>query len=230
MRILLVEDDLELQKQLLRQLENMGFQVNVAHDGLEALFYIGEYTIDMAIIDLGLPKMGGIELIERLRKDGFGFPVLILTARTSWKDKVKGLDSGADDYLGKPFHTEELNARVKALLRRAKGHTQSRMTVGAIALDLSTSAVYVDDQEVDLTAFEFKVMEYFLMNPRKVISKSMLIDCLYDESEDRESNVVEVIIARLRKKLDPEGKIQPIETLRGRGYRFMNRHIEPNEK
>ncbi len=221
MRVLLVEDDKELQGQLQRRLELMGYQVCVADDGVEALFYIGEYEIDLAIIDLGLPKMDGIELIQQLRGDNYGFPVLILTARTGWKAKVKGLDAGADDYLTKPFQVEELTARVNALLRRATGYTQSMLKVGPIALDIKSSAVYVDDREIDLTAFEYKVLEYFMMNPNKITTKSMLIDRLYEENEDRDSNVIEVIIARLRKKLDPDGRYQPIETLRGRGYRFM---------
>jgi two-component system response regulator PhoP len=216
-----VEDDRELQGQLQRRLEHMGYQVNTAEDGVEALFYIGEYDIDLAIVDLGLPKMDGIELIQRLRDDGQGFPVLILTARTSWKAKVKGLDAGADDYLTKPFQPEELEARINALLRRSMGYTQSQLQSGPITLDLKTSAVFLHDQELVLTAFEFKVLEYFMMNPKKITTKSMLIDRLYEDSEDKDSNVVEVIIARLRKKLDPGGHYQPIETLRGRGYRFV---------
>lgn len=221
MRILIVEDDKELQGQLQRRLQRVDYQVCVADDGVEALFFAGEYTIDLAVIDLGLPKMDGIELIQRLRDDGHGFPILILTARSSWKAKVKGLDAGADDYLTKPFQGEEMEARINALLRRSAGYTQPKLTLGPISLNIKTSEVYVEDCEVELTAFEFKILEFFMMNPRRVVTKSMLIDRLYDESEDKDSNVVEVIIARLRKKLDPGGDFQPIETLRGRGYRFM---------
>lgn len=223
MRVLLVEDDLELRGQLQRQLERMGYQVNLAADGQEALYFACEYDIDIAIVDLGLPKMDGIELIQRLRDNAYGFPVLILTARAGWKDKVKGLDAGADDYLTKPFQLEELTARVKALLRRAAGHTSSAIHFGAISLNISTNEVSVDGEEIDLTAFEYKVLEHFMMNPGKITTKSALIDRLYGDSEDRESNVVEVIIARLRKKLDPTGERQPIETLRGRGYRFVSK-------
>jgi two-component system, OmpR family, response regulator PhoP len=225
MRILLVEDDKELQGQLGRRLEHMGYQLNLAQDGEEALFYISEYEIDLAIVDLGLPKMDGIELIQRLRDDNYDFPVLILTARTGWKSKVKGLDAGADDYLTKPFQPEELMARINALLRRAAGFSQSKVTVGPISLDLKSSAVYVSDLEIDLTAFEYKVLECFMMSPGRIITKSMLTDRLYDDSDDKDSNVIEVIIARLRKKLDPQSRYQPIETLRGRGYRFMRNQL-----
>jgi len=222
MRVLLVEDDAELQGQLQRQLERMEYQVCVAGDGQEGLYYAREYDIDIAIVDVGLPRMDGIELIQYLRKNGYGFPVLILTARSGWQDKVKGLDAGADDYLSKPFQLEELTARLKALLRRAAGYTSSCVTFGSISLDISTNEVSVDGTVIELTAFEYKVLEHFMMNPGKITTKSMLIDRLYGDSEDRESNVVEVIIARLRKKLDPGGQHQPIETLRGRGYRFVS--------
>jgi two-component system response regulator PhoP len=223
MRILLVEDDKELQGQLQRRLEHMGNQVNVAEDGIEALYYIGEYEIDLAIIDLGMPKMGGLEVIRRLRDENYEFPVLILTARSGWRSKVEGLDAGADDYLTKPFQPEELEARINALLRRTTGLSQSKLTVGPFTLDLKLSTAFVNNEEITLTAFEYKILEYFMMNPRKITTKSMLIDRLYDDSEDKDSNVVEVIIARLRKKLDPDANYQPIETLRGRGYRFICR-------
>lgn len=223
MRVLLVEDDMELQGQLQRQLLRMGYQVSAATDGQEALYFASEYDIEIAIVDLGLPRMDGIELIQHLRERAYGFPVLILTARTGWKDKVKGLDAGADDYLTKPFQLEELTARIKALLRRAAGYTSSALKFGPISLNISTNEVSVDGEDIDLTAFEYKVLEHFMMNPGKITTKSTLIDRLYGDSEDRESNVVEVIIARLRKKLDPTGETQPIETLRGRGYRFMSK-------
>ncbi|MFK8050952.1 MAG: response regulator [Halioglobus sp.] len=223
MRVLLVEDDMELRGQLQRQLERLAYQVSLAGDGEEAFYYASEYDIDVAIVDLGLPKMDGIELIQRLRDNGYGFPILVLTARAGWKDKVKGLDAGADDYLTKPFQLEELTARVKALLRRAAGHTSSTLQFGSISLNISTNELSVDGLEVDLTAFEYKVLEHFVMNPGKITTKSMLIDRLYGDNEDRESNVVEVIIARLRKKLDPTGEHRPIETLRGRGYRFVSK-------
>jgi two-component system response regulator PhoP len=221
MQILVVEDDKELQGQLQRRLEHMGNQVSVAEDGIEALYYVGEYEIDLAIIDLGMPKMGGLEVIRHLRNDNHAFPVLILTARSGWKSKVEGLDAGADDYLTKPFQPEELEARVNALLRRSTGLSQSKLKVGPFTLDLKLSTAFVNNEEIMLTAFEYKILEYFMMNPRKITTKSMLIDRLYDDSGDKDSNVVEVIIARLRKKLDPDAMYQPIETLRGRGYRFI---------
>ncbi|MCL4153357.1 UNVERIFIED_CONTAM: hypothetical protein GTU68_028051 [Idotea baltica] len=164
--------------------------------------------------------MDGMQLIQQLRANNHDLPVLILTARTGWKSKVQGLNSGADDYLVKPFQLEELVARVNALLRRSSGRTQTRLQVGPISLDMDNQIVWVNDEEVSLTAFEYKLLEYFMMNPQKVTSKFILIDQLYDIDEETESNVIEVIIARLRKKLDPSGALQPIETLRGRGYRF----------
>ena len=222
MRLLLVEDDKELQGQLRRMLEHQGNQVAVAEDGIEALYYVNDYEIDLAVIDLGLPKLDGIDLIRQVREAGFGFPILILTARTGWKAKVKGLDAGADDYLTKPFQPEELSARINALLRRLSGFTQARLTIGPISMDIKASVVYVREEEVDLTTFEFKVLEHFMMNPGRLTTKAALIDRLYDDEEDKSSNVIEVIIARLRKKLDPKGELRLIDTLRGRGYRFMS--------
>ncbi|MFK7729997.1 MAG: response regulator transcription factor [Pseudomonadales bacterium] len=221
LHLLLVEDDLELQGQLRRRFERLGHRVHATSDGYEALYYAKEYEVDLAIIDLGLPKIDGIDLIKRLRDDDHTFPTLILTARSGWKAKVVGLDSGADDYLTKPFQTEELDARVNALIRRASGSTSSKLSSGPYTLDLKTSGVFVNGEEVMLTAFEFTVLEYFLRNQKKIITKSMLIDRLYDGDDDKDSNVLEVIIARLRKKLDPNGDHPPIETLRGRGYRWQ---------
>ncbi|MBX2847173.1 MAG: response regulator transcription factor [Acidiferrobacterales bacterium] len=220
MRLLVVEDDLEIQGQLQRKLGQLGYQISVAADGVEALFYVSEYDIALAIIDLGLPRMDGMQLIQQLRTNDHELPVLILTARTSWKSKVEGLNSGADDYLVKPFQFEELVARVNALLRRSSGRTQTRLKAGPISLDTSSQIILLNDQEINLTAFEYKVLEYFMMNPQKITSKFTLIDQLYGVDEETESNVIEVIIARLRKKLDPTGVLKPIETLRGRGYRF----------
>ncbi len=220
MRILVVEDDLEIQGQLQRKLGQLGYQVSVAEDGVEALFYISEYEIALAIVDLGLPRLDGMQLIQQLRSNNHDLPILILTARTGWKSKVQGLNSGADDYLEKPFQFEELFARVNALLRRSSGRTQTKLHIGPICLDMSSQLVCVNDKEVNLTAFEYTVLEYFMMNPQKVTSKFTLIDQLYDMNEETESNVIEVIIARLRKKIDPSGELRPIETLRGRGYRF----------
>ncbi len=222
MRILLVEDDKDLQGQLCRLLEHSGNQVNVADHGIEALYFVNDYEIDLAVIDLGLPKLDGIDLIRQIREEGYGFPILILTARTGWKAKVKGLDAGADDYLTKPFQPEELAARINALLRRVTGFTQSKLTIGPISMDIKASTVYLLDEEVDLTTFEYKVLEHFMMNPGRLTTKAALIDRLYEDEEDKNSNVLEVIIARLRKKLDPLGEYGLIDTLRGRGYRFMS--------
>lgn len=222
MHILIVEDDKELQGQLDRLLSNAGFRTQIAEDGPEALYYAREYSFDMALIDLGLPKIDGLEVIQKLRDEEFSFPILILTARSNWKTKVKGLDAGADDYLTKPFQPEELLARANALIRRAGGFSQQKITIGPIALDVKAAAVYLHQEEIDLTAFEYKILEHFMMNPGKVATKATLLDRLYeDQEEDTSSNVLEVIIARLRKKLDPQGELKPIETLRGRGYRFF---------
>ncbi|MFT5134415.1 MAG: two-component system response regulator PhoP [Gammaproteobacteria bacterium] len=158
MRLLLVEDDKELQGQLRRMLEREGNSVDVAEDGMEALYYINDYEIDLAVIDLGLPKLDGIDLICQIRKAGFGFPILVLTARTGWKAKVKGLDAGADDYLTKPFQPEELSARINALLRRVSGFTQARLTIGPISMDIKANVVYVREEEIGLTTFEFKLL------------------------------------------------------------------------
>jgi two-component system response regulator PhoP len=222
MRLLLVEDDGELRGQLRRLLQRSGYQVEVAEDGIEALYYLNEYEIDLAVIDLGLPKLDGIDLIHQIRDAGFGFPVLILTARVGWKEKVKGLDAGADDYLTKPFQPEELSARINALMRRVSGFTQTRLVVGPISMDIKANTVYVQGQEVDLTTFEYKILEHFMMNPGRLTTRATLVDRLYADDEDKSSNVIEVIIARLRKKLDPESTYEIINTLRGRGYRFMS--------
>ena len=176
--------------------------------------------MDLAIIDLGLPKLSGIELIRRLRELERTFPILILTARDSWQDKVEGLEAGADDYLTKPFHVEELVARVKALLRRAAGHASPVIEGCGIRLDTARQTVAVDGRPVELTGHEYRVLEYLMLHAGKVISKTELTEHLYDQDFDRDSNVLEVFIGRLRRKLDPEGQRKPIETLRGRGYRF----------
>ena len=220
MRVLLVEDDAELQGQLQRQLERMEYQVCVAGDGQEGLYYAREYDIDIAIVDVGLPRMDGIELIQYLRKNGYGFPVLILTARSGWQDKVKGLETGADDYLAKPFQMEELKARVKALLRRSTGAPSTLLKFGSITLDLNAQSVSLNDNKIDLTTFEYRLLEQLARHQGEVLSKQSLTDYLYPHDEDRDSNVLEVMVGRLRRKLDPDGTLAPIETLRGRGYRF----------
>ena len=220
MRLLVIEDDIDLQNQLKNALEHADFIVDVAGDGVEGLYYGKEYQYDLAIVDLGLPKMEGMEVIKQLRALGKVYPILILTARGGWKTKVQGLDIGADDYLVKPFQMEELQARIHALLRRAAGLAQSIIKRGPITLDLKNKRVQLAEAELDVTAFEYKILEYFMMHPDQIVSKSMLIDYLYAQDDEKDSNVIEVIIARLRKKLDPTGKNKPIETLRGRGYLF----------
>ena len=221
MRLLLVEDEPVLRDQLANRLRQDGYAVDTAIDGEEGLFYAAEYPIDLAIVDLGLPKISGIELIQHLRKQGKDVPVLILTARNKWQDKVEGLESGADDYLAKPFHYEELAARVKALIRRAAGQADPIITVGDVSLNSVTQDVLKNGEALELTAYEYRLLHYLILNAGKVISKMELTDHLYEEDTDRDSNVIEVFIRRLRKKLDPDGSLEPIETLRGRGYRYV---------
>jgi two-component system response regulator PhoP len=221
MRILIVEDEAILREQLQSQLRHAGFAVDAAADGKDGLHLGENYPFDIAVVDLGLPQLSGIELIRNWRKNGKKFPILILTARNRWEDKVEGLESGADDYLVKPFHMEELLARVRALLRRAAGVAQSILRCGPIALDSGTHQVSVDDRPLELTAYEFRVLEYLMAHAGKVISKTELTEHIYDQDFDRDSNVIEVFVGRLRRKLDPKQKYNPIETVRGRGYRFM---------
>ena len=221
MRILIVEDENTLRGQLVSKFRKKGFAVDQAADGEEALFFAREYPLDVAVIDIGLPKLSGIEVIKRLRADGIEYPVLILTARSHWQEKVEGLDAGADDYLAKPFHFEELHARVSALIRRSAGQSSPVIETGKIHMDTRSQEVLVNQQRLDLTAFEYKLLLYLMLNRGKVVSKMELTEHLYDEDADRDSNVIEVFVGRLRKKLDPEGSLNPIETLRGRGYRFL---------
>jgi two-component system response regulator PhoP len=224
MRVLVVEDDSRLLTQLDTLLQQNGYSVDLADDGKKGLFLLTEHDYDLAIIDIGLPVMDGFEVIKNARKQSVTCPILILTARDRWQEKVEGLDVGADDYLTKPFHNQELLARTKALIRRAAGKAHPTLEKGPISLDTLSEEVYVNDRFVELTAYEYKVLEYLLMNPQKVISKTELTEHIYDQDFDLDSNVIEVFIGRLRKKIDPEGDIQPIETMRGRGYR-INRDL-----
>ena len=220
MRVLIVEDEEELRQQLHHRLVGSGYAVDVAENGEEGKYIGKELPIDVAVVDIGLPNMSGIDMIRKLRELGKDFPILILTARGRWQDKVEGLEAGADDYLVKPFHMEELEARLKALLRRAAGVSQSTITSGPITLNITTQEVTLDGTLLDLTAYEFKVLEYLMLNAGQVISKTVLTEHIYAQDYDRDSNVIEVFIGRLRRKLDPSNEIKPIETLRGRGYRF----------
>jgi len=220
MRILVIEDELELQADVRERLECEGYIVDTSGEGNEGLFFATEYPLDAAIIDIGLPGISGIEIIQRLRSQGSTLPVLILTARSRWQEKVEGLEAGADDYLVKPFQMEELLARLKALLRRATGTPTTELRCGAVALNLGTQQVLLNDEILEVTAFEYRLLEYLMRHASEAVSKARLADYLYPHDDDRDSNVIEVIIGRLRKKLDPDGSLRPIETLRNRGYRF----------
>jgi len=220
MRILLVEDEAGLQRQLGERLRAEGYVLDCAGDGEEGLYFGREYVYDAAIVDLGLPKLGGLDLIRRLRGANRRWPILVLTARGHWQDKVAGLEAGADDYLTKPFQMEELLARLNALVRRAAGFASPVLACGPVELDMARKEVRHSGQVVDLTAFEYRVLEYLMLNPGRVVSKTELTDHLYEQDFERDSNVIEVLVGRLRKKLDPDGQAQPIETLSGRGYRM----------
>ncbi len=227
MRILIVEDEGPLLEQLSARLKEEGYIVDGADDGEEGLYLTKEYPFDAAIVDLGLPKLSGIELIRKARAAGKTFPILILTARSRWQEKVEGLESGADDYLVKPFEMEELLARLRALMRRAAGWTQSHITCGPITLNTATQSVTVDSQPIELTAYEYKLLEYLMLHAGRVISKTDLTEHLYEQDFDRDSNVIEVFVGRLRRKLDPDNRYNPIETLRGRGYRLTLERTSP---
>lgn len=220
MRILVVEDESALRDALKHDLGAAGFTVDLAADGEEGLYAGREYPVDLAIVDLGLPKMPGLELIRTLRAERKTFPILVLTARDRWQDKVAGLDAGADDYVAKPFRFEEVLARVQALLRRAGGWASPILSCGPVVLDLRAQTVAVRGEAVDLTTFEYRLLEHLMMRAGEVISKTELTERLYAQDFERDSNTIEVFMGRLRRKLDPDEALQPIETLRGRGYRF----------
>lgn len=220
MRLLIIEDEITLREQLAESLSRDGFAVDQATDGREGLYLGEEFDYDLAVIDLGLPEIDGVSLIKQLRSKGRSMPILILTARDQWQDKVEGLEAGGDDYLTKPFHIEELKARVNALLRRAAGHASSEINYGELTLDTRAKTVSRNGAIAELTSFEYNTFEYMALNPGKVVSKMTLTEHLYDQDFDRDSNVIEVFMMRLRKKIDPNNSIKPISTLRGQGYRF----------
>ena len=220
MRVLLVEDEAALREGLRDNLSAAGFTVDLAADGEEGLFAGLENPLDVAIIDLGLPKLPGLDLIRRLRAEGKTYPILVLTARDRWQDKVQGLDAGADDYVAKPFHFEEVQARLQALLRRSGGWASATLSCGVVSLDTRAQTVTVEDKPVELTTFEYRILEHLMLKAGEVISKTDLTEHLYEQDFERDSNVIEVFVGRLRRKLDPDDRIKPIETLRGRGYRF----------
>lgn len=218
--ILLVEDEARLSEQLIEILERNGYHVDLAEDGAQALRQGESGSYHAAIIDLGLPRVPGIEVIRSLRDSGRDYPVLVLTAKGDWQDKVDVLAAGADDYLVKPFHVRELLARIEALIRRASGSVVRNLQAGPIKLDTGAKTVTVNNKPVTLTKFEFDLLEYLMMRAGRVVSKLELTEHLYHQDFDRDSNVIEVFVGRLRKKLDPDGKLKPIETARGQGYRF----------
>jgi two-component system, OmpR family, response regulator PhoP len=220
MRLLLIEDDAALRQGLARQLEADGYRVDQAGDGAEGLFLAQEYPVDLAIVDLGLPKVNGLTIVQRLRAEGRTMPLLILTARSTWQDKVAGLEAGADDYLVKPFEYPELAARVKALLRRSLKAATDVLALGPVAIDFAAQKVQLGGEPLELTTFEYRLLEYLVRKREQVVAKQELSDYLYPHGDDRDSNVLEVLIGRLRRKLDRGGTLSPIETVRGRGYRF----------
>ena len=217
MRILLIEDDRELADQIRKDLQRSGYAVDTVHDGEEGHFLGSTEPFDAVILDLGLPKIDGLTVLGRWRREGRVFPVLILTARDSWGEKVRGIDAGADDYLVKPFHMEELQARIRALLRRAAGHASAELVCGPIALDTRSNRVSVDDRPVALTAAELRLLRYLMHHAGRVVSRTELVEHLYDQDFDRDSNTIEVFVNRLRKKLGAN----LIRTLRGQGYRLV---------
>ncbi|WP_372696252.1 response regulator [Immundisolibacter sp.] len=223
MRVLIVEDDAHLRRQLEAGLAQAGFVTDSAGDGMEAEYYGLEFPYDVAVIDLGLPRRDGMAVIRRLRDRGCRYPILILTARDRWQDKVTGLDAGADDYLVKPFEMAELIARLRALIRRTAGWADSIIACPPLKLDTREKRAFLDDAELELTAYEYQLLEYLTLHAGEVVSKTELTEHLYPDDADRDSNVIEVFIRRLRLKLDPNECLRPIETLRGRGYRLALR-------
>ena len=220
MKVLIVEDEPAIQQQLIDVFKAQNFVFDASSDGEEGLYFASEYEYDLAVIDIGLPKLDGISLIKKIRDQGVKFPILILTARGHWQDKVDGLEAGADDYLVKPFHIEELKARTNALIRRSSGNASPVMKFGYIHIDTSAKRVFVHEQPVELTSFEYNTLEYLALHAGQAISKTRLTEHLYHQDFERDSNVIEVFIGRLRKKLDPDGDKKPITTVRGQGYRF----------
>ena len=215
MRILVLEDDKDLNRQLVGSLNDAGYVVDSAFDGEEGHFLGDTEPDDAVILDIGLPIMDGISVLERWRSDGRSMPVLMLTARDRWSDKVAGIDAGADDYVAKPFHTEEVLARLRALIRRAAGHASSEIEIGPVRLDTRLSRVTMNGTQVKLTSHEYRLISYLMMHAGEIVSRTELIEHLYDQDFDRDSNTIEVFVGRLRKKLHSD----VIETVRGLGYR-----------
>ena len=221
MRILVVEDDKDLNRQISDALGDAGYVVDKAFDGEEGHFLGDTEPYDAVVLDIGLPQMDGISVVEKWRRDGRKMPVLMLTARDRWSDKVSGIDAGADDYVAKPFHMEELLARLRALVRRAAGHASNEITAGPVRLDVKAGKVTVDGQAIKLTSHELRLLSYLMHHKGKVVSRTELTEHLYDQDFDRDSNTIEVFVGRLRKKVPAE----LIETVRGLGYRI----VEPGQ-
>ena len=218
MRLLLVEDSVDLADQLMPMLRDNGYAVDWPADGRDALVRAHDEPFDLAILDLGLPGLDGLEVLRRWRDEGLAMPVLILTARDSWAERVDGLRAGADDYLTKPFHPDELLLRVQAVLRRSHGSSGGgRLEAGGLALDEARQSVWDGDREMELTGAEFRMLRYFMLNPDRLLSKAALTEHLYDGESERDSNVVEVHVNRLRRKLGRD----TIQTRRGQGYLFV---------
>ncbi|HZK99087.1 MAG TPA: response regulator transcription factor [Caulobacteraceae bacterium] len=224
MRILLVEDDPDLSRQLKAALADAGYAVDHAPDGEEARFLGETEPYDAIVLDLGLPKIDGVSVLEAWRRAHLATPVLILTARGSWSEKVAGFDAGGDDYLTKPFHTEELLARLRALLRRSAGHAEPSLSCGALRLDPRAARASVGGEPLRLTSLEYRLLHYLIMHQDRVISRTELVEHLYDQDFDRDSNTIEVFVGRLRKKIGPDR----IQTMRGLGYRLTALEGEAN--
>ena len=217
-RALIIEDDPDLNRQLVSALTDAGFAVDKAFDGEEGYFLGETEPYDIIILDIGLPKMDGISILEQWRRAEKKMPVIILTARDRWSDKVAGMDAGADDYLAKPFHMEELLARIRAQVRRASGHAKSEIECGPVRLDTKSARVTCGGQQIKLTSHEYRLLAYLMHHNGRVVSRTELVEHLYDQDFDRDSNTIEVFIGRLRKKIP--GDI--IQTVRGLGYRMSD--------
>ena len=218
MRLLVVEDDPDLNRQLATALGEAGYAVDTAFDGEEGHFLGDTEPYDAVVLDIGLPKKDGLSVLEEWRRDNRKMPVLILTARERWSDKVAGMDAGADDYVAKPFHMEEVLARLRALLRRSAGHASNDLVCGPLVLDTKAARVTVEGQAIKLTSHEYRVLHYLMMHRDRVVSRNELVEHLYEQDFDRDSNTVEVFIGRLRKKLP----VDLIKTVRGLGYRLTD--------
>ncbi|MDF3932369.1 response regulator [Pseudomonas citronellolis] len=223
MKLLVVEDEALLRHHLYTRLGEQGHVVDAVGNAEEALYRAAEYHHDLAIIDLGLPGMSGLDLIREFRSQGKSFPILILTARGNWQDKVEGLAAGADDYVVKPFQFEELEARLNALLRRSSGFVQATIEAGPLLLDLNRKQASVGGETLGLTAFEYRILEYLMRHHQQVVSKERLIEQLYPDDDERDPNVIEVLVGRLRRKLESHEGFRPIDTVRGQGYLFTER-------